>query len=92
MNIAIKLCIRDSKKDDNTEKKIGKTVLEVNNLSAPGFENISFDLHEGEILGITGQLGSGRTELSLACLLYTSRCVEETEMDQNRSYDLCSRK
>ena len=56
----------EDKKDDNTEKKIGKTVLEVNNLSAPGFENISFDLHEGEILGITGQLGSGRTELSLA--------------------------
>ena len=37
-------------------------VLEVKNLSAKGFESVSFDLHAGEILGIAGQLGSGRTE------------------------------
>ena len=41
-------------------------VLEVKDLSAKGFEHINFDLHAGEILGIAGQLGSGRTELSLA--------------------------
>lgn len=56
----------EDKKDDGQKIEIGKPVLEVNNLSAPGFENISFTLHEGEILGVTGQLGSGRTELSLA--------------------------
>lgn len=56
----------DDEKKEQTERKIGKSVLEVSNLSAPGFENISFNLHEGEILGVTGQLGSGRTELSLA--------------------------
>lgn len=43
-------------------------VLEVKNLSAKGFEHVSFDLHAGEILGIAGQLGSGRTELSLALM------------------------
>lgn len=48
------------------EKNIGETILKVENLSAPGFENVSFELHKGEILGVTGQLGSGRTELSLA--------------------------
>lgn len=31
-----------------------------------GFEDISFDIHPGEILGITGLLGSGRTELARA--------------------------
>lgn len=41
-------------------------VLKVENLSAPGFESVSFDLHAGEVLGVAGQLGSGRTELSLA--------------------------
>lgn len=54
--------------DTKEEKDFSKSekVLEVRNLSARGFKNISFDLHSGEILGIAGQLGSGRTELSLA--------------------------
>ena len=42
-------------------------LLEVRNLSLPGaYENINFTLYEGEILGITGLLGSGRTELALS--------------------------
>lgn len=43
-----------------------KVVLEARNLSkAKNYKNISFSLKEGEILGITGLLGSGRTELAL---------------------------
>lgn len=39
-------------------------VLKVEDLSVPGFaEDISFDLRQGEILGIGGLIGSGRTEL-----------------------------
>lgn len=56
----------DKTEEEVFERKIGNPVLEVENLSAPGFENVSFTLHEGEILGVTGQLGSGRTELSMA--------------------------
>lgn len=42
-------------------------ILEVCNLSARGlFQDISFKLFPGEILGITGLLGSGRTELALS--------------------------
>ena len=42
-----------------------KTVLEVKNLTlANGFSDCSFSIREGEILGITGLLGSGRTELA----------------------------
>lgn len=48
----------------------GKTVLSVRDLScardchqAPLLKNISFDLHEGEVLGIGGLMGAGRTEL-----------------------------
>ena len=41
-----------------------EVVLSVRNLSRPGeFEDVSFDLHKGEILGIAGLVGSGRTEL-----------------------------
>ena len=44
-----------------------KPVLTVKNLTVPGaFEDVSFDLAPGQILGITGLLDSGRTELSLA--------------------------
>ncbi|PID56307.1 lipase [candidate division KSB3 bacterium] len=42
-------------------------LLEARNLSKKGnFKNITFQLAKGEILGITGLLGSGRTELALA--------------------------
>ncbi len=44
-----------------------KNVLEVKDLSVPGaFENVSFSLKRGEILGVTGLLDSGRTELALS--------------------------
>ena len=49
------------------EIKDEKPVLEVQNLSCEGdYEDVSFDLRKGEILGITGLLGSGRTELALS--------------------------
>jgi simple sugar transport system ATP-binding protein len=42
-------------------------VLTVSNLSRSGaFSDVSFTLHKGEILGITGLLGSGRTEIAEA--------------------------
>lgn len=49
-------------------EKLGeKPLLEVRKLGLQGsFEDISFELHGGEILGITGLLDSGRSELALA--------------------------
>ena len=39
-------------------------VLQVKDLEIPNrIENISFDLHKGEVLGIAGLLGSGRSEI-----------------------------
>ena len=41
-----------------------KVVLEVKNLNIPGkVNNASFKLYEGEVLGLTGLVGAGRTEL-----------------------------
>lgn len=42
-----------------------KALFKVENLCLEnGFENINFEINPGEILGITGLLGSGRTELA----------------------------
>lgn len=41
----------------------GEIRLEVKNLSGSGVHDVSFQLHAGEILGISGLMGAGRTEL-----------------------------
>jgi ribose transport system ATP-binding protein len=46
-------------------EKIGKPLLQVQNLRVDGFTaHNSFELYEGEILGFSGLIGSGRTELA----------------------------
>lgn len=46
------------------EVKIGKEMLRVENFSRTGyFKNVSFNVHAGEILGMTGLVGAGRTEV-----------------------------
>ncbi len=47
--------------------KAAPELLRVDNLNKAGaFENVSFRLHQGEVLGISGLLGSGRTALAKA--------------------------
>lgn len=44
---------------------IGEAVLEVKDLTRSGmFSQVNFTLHRGEILGMAGLIGSGRTELA----------------------------
>lgn len=45
----------------------GDVVLEVKNFNQPGlFKDVQFNLRKGEILGIAGLMGSGRTEIMRA--------------------------
>ncbi len=45
----------------------GETVLSVSGLTRTGqYEDVSLDIHAGEIVGLTGLLGSGRTEFALS--------------------------
>lgn len=41
-------------------------VLVLKNVSGPGFSNVSFQLKRGEILGLAGLIGAGRTEIARA--------------------------
>ena len=41
----------------------GEIRLKVENLSGPGVHDVSFTLRKGEILGVSGLMGAGRTEL-----------------------------
>ncbi|HET7727940.1 MAG TPA: sugar ABC transporter ATP-binding protein [Candidatus Limnocylindrales bacterium] len=44
--------------------EIGEVVLSVRGLTRKGkVDNVSFDVHRGEILGIAGLMGAGRTEI-----------------------------
>lgn len=46
------------------EVKIGNEVLRIENLSRTGyFKNVSISVHAGEIVGLTGLVGAGRTEV-----------------------------
>jgi len=50
-------------------RSLEKTVLEVRNLAlAPKLSSVSFHLKAGEVLGIAGLLGAGRTELLQAIM------------------------
>ncbi|SBS33296.1 Xylose import ATP-binding protein XylG [Marinomonas spartinae] len=71
------------------DHEIGEVVLRVNNATAiqagasrPQVDNVSFDLHRGEILGIAGLIGSGRTEL-MQCLYgcYDGQYQATVELD-----------
>jgi ABC-type sugar transport system ATPase subunit len=48
------------------ERSSGETVLEVRGLTTKKLTDISFELRRGEVLGIAGLVGSGRSELGAA--------------------------
>ncbi|MDI9485306.1 MAG: sugar ABC transporter ATP-binding protein [Bacillota bacterium] len=67
------------------EVKIGKPLLEVKNISRHGeFSDISFTVREGEILGIAGLVGAGRTEMARAVFGITSLDRGEILLDNQR--------
>ena len=63
----IQMMVGRELKDRYPEKtaKIGDVLMEVKNISTlePCFENVNFELHKGEVLGIAGLVGSKRTEV-----------------------------
>lgn len=61
----------------NVDKNV--EVLRVHNLNKKNvFENVSFSLNKGEVLGITGLLGSGKTEITEA--IFGLRSIDSGEI------------
>ncbi|MBT2733632.1 sugar ABC transporter ATP-binding protein [Bacillus sp. ISL-7] len=52
---------------------VGQERFKVENLTSKGsFENISFSVHQGEIVGVAGLMGAGRSEIMQAIFGYRS--------------------
>jgi len=61
---------------------IGMTCLDIDNPSRKRVNDVSFSLREGEILGIAGLVGAGRTELVSALFgAYAGRHTGEVRLD-----------
>jgi ribose transport system ATP-binding protein len=57
-------------------------LLDVRNMSQPGVaENVSFTLHRGEVLGLAGLMGAGRSELARILFGLDSRSSGEVRLN-----------
>ena len=50
------------------DKDMGEVLLDVENVSSDYVKPVSFQLHKGEVLGFSGLVGAGRTELMRAVI------------------------
>ncbi len=71
---------KDITKDELIRRMVGREIqalksqsttsteimLDVKNISGPRFKNISFQVYRGEIVGLAGLIGAGRTEIARA--------------------------
>lgn len=77
--------IKDLYGERALEETIGGKVLEVKNLSKTGYyRNISFDVHRGEIVGIYGLVGAGRTEMAEGLIAFDYRDEGEVYINDRK--------
>lgn len=71
------------------DKKIGETLLEAKGLSSHYIKNISFTLKKGEVLGFSGLVGAGRTEVMRA-IIGADRVVSGTVLLDGQKLNISS--
>ena len=62
---------------------VPKPLLEIRNLSGPGFANVDLIVRSGEILGLFGLTGSGRSELTRAIFGARKRTSGQVFLNEN---------
>lgn len=72
---------RDLQKMELTNNSTNGVILSVKNICGKGFRDISFDLKKGEILGLGGLVGAGRTEVAMA--IFGAKPVKSGEILKN---------
>lgn len=69
--------------EETTREHRGDPILEIRNLTSPGkLEGCSLDLYQGEVLGIGGLVGAGRSELFDAIFNIDHRAKGSVKVDQ----------
>lgn len=69
MNDVVKMMIgrEIGERYPSRDNEIGDVVFEVKGLNCPGvFKDVNFQVHAGEVLGVSGLMGAGRTEIMQA--------------------------
>ncbi len=70
------------------EAKIGDVAFEVKGLNCPGvFKDVSFQVRAGEVLGVSGLMGAGRTEIMQAIFGNMPHVTGEIYLNGQRIYN-----
>ncbi|MCZ2722961.1 sugar ABC transporter ATP-binding protein [Marinomonas sp. 15G1-11] len=71
-------------KSDPIRVKQGSIAIQVSKLSSPGkFQDVSFEVKSGEVLGLTGLAGAGRTEVARALFGLDKESTGEVKIQEN---------
>lgn len=65
----------------HSDIRAGEKRLTVSGLKGPGFEVADFEVHKGEIVGFSGLVGAGRTEMMSALVGLTKKSAGEILLD-----------
>lgn len=64
-----------------TERTDQEIAFQIQNATGPGFQAVDFTIHRGEIFGVAGLVGAGRTELARAIFGITKPTSGQLKLD-----------
>lgn len=74
-------------KNLDRDKQIGEVLLDVKNVRSDYVKENSFQLHRGEVLGFSGLVGAGRTELMRAIIGADRLCAGEVWLEGKKLHN-----